>query len=504
MNRLVVVSNRVPVPQAGAAPGGLAVALGGLMERRGGFWFGWSGAISEPADRLSIAGDGDVQYATIDLTKSEHDHYYNGFSNGVLWPLLHSMPELMRYDRRDAQVYRQVNQRLVSVLAPQLRPTDVIWLHDYHLIAMPALLRAQGVVAPIGFFLHVPFPSADVFGAMPEAGSLLRDLLAADLLGFHTENDVQNFALAAQRLAGATRISGQWLALGGRRIRIGAFPVEIDARQFKQMAENATRSPAVQKLRHSLDGQRLMLGVDRLDPTKGLPQRVAAYRRLLETRPEWRRAVTLLQIAPMSRKEVGSYQALRQELDGAAGAINGDWSEPDWLPLRLVVRPGARSTVAGYMRLASVGLVTPLRDGMNLVAKEYVAAQDSQDPGVLVLSRFAGAAQQLSAAVLVNPYAADEFADAIDRALRMNLAERQERWQECWRAIERRTPLEWGRSFLDALLRANSAQASPGVRMGTAIVPSQAPQTDQPITVQERVRAVPAEPRRPADKRTLS
>ncbi len=254
------------------------------------------------------------------------------------------------------------------------------------------------------------------------------------------------------------------------------------------------RSPAVQKLRHSLDGQRLMLGVDRLDPTKGLPQRLAGYRRLLEKRAEWRRTVTLLQIAPMSRKEVGTYQELRQELDRAAGAINGDWGEPDWLPLRLVVRPGARSTVAGYMRLASVGLVTPLRDGMNLVAKEYIAAQDPQDPGVLVLSRFAGAAQQLPAAVLVNPYAADELADAIDRALRMGLAERQERWQECWRAIERRTPLEWGRSFLDALLRANSAQASPAVRMGTAIVPSQAPQTDQPITV-ERVRALPPEPR---------
>ncbi|HEX4260094.1 MAG TPA: trehalose-6-phosphate synthase [Acetobacteraceae bacterium] len=499
MNRLVVVSNRVPVPQGGAAPGGLAVALGGLMERRGGFWFGWSGGISDTEGELGIVRSGEVQYATVDLTRAEHEQYYNGFSNGVLWPLLHSMPELMKYDRRDAQAYREVNQRLVSVLVPQLHPSDVIWVHDYHLMAMPALLRAQGVVAPIGFFLHVPFPSADVFGAMPEASLLLRDLLAADLLGFHTDNDVENFALAAQRLAGATRISGQWLGLAGRRIRIGTFPVEIEAREFKRMAEQAVGSTPVQKLRDSLDGQRLVLGVDRLDPTKGLPQRIAGYRRLLEKRAEWRHRVTLLQIAPMSRKEVGAYQDLREELDRAAGAINGDWGEPDWLPLRLVVRPGARSTVAGYMRLAAIGLVTPLRDGMNLVAKEYIAAQDPQDPGVLVLSRFAGAAQQLPAALLVNPYAADELADALDRGLRMSLAERQERWQECWRAIERRTPLEWGRSFLDALLRAASAQATPSVRLGNAIVSSRAPQ-DATIAGQERAR----EPRRPADKRTLS
>jgi trehalose 6-phosphate synthase len=197
MNRLVVVSNRVPVPEAGKSAGGLAVALDGLMERRGGVWFGWSGNISDTPGLAHITEVGGVQYSTVDLTQDEHDRYYNGFSNGVLWPLLHSMPELMSYDRRDAQSYRQVNERLVDALVPQLRPTDIIWVHDYHLLSMPAMLRARGVVAPIGFFLHVPFPSCDLLNAVPEAAALMRDLLSADLIGLQPDNDVDNFAQAA-------------------------------------------------------------------------------------------------------------------------------------------------------------------------------------------------------------------------------------------------------------------------------------------------------------------
>lgn len=454
MNRLVVVSNRVPAPAAaGAQAGGLAVALEALMERRGGVWFGWSGNISDAPGPVRLAESGRVKYATIDLTAEEHDRYYNEFSNSTLWPLLHSMPELMTFDRRNAQIYRQVNERLAEALHPMLRADDLIWIHDYHLMGMPQALRSRGVRAPIGFFLHIPFPSADMLASVPEAGALLRDLLAADLLGFQTANDVENFTEAACRIGDAQRMPNGWLDVGGRRVRLGVFPVEIEAQDFAAIAEDAWRAAPTERLRRSLGGQRLVLGVDRMDPTKGLLQRVAGYRRLLETQPELRRRVTFLQIAAESRKDVIAYRELRSAVEREVGSINSEFSEPDWMPLRLVARAGARSTVAGYMREARVGLVTPLRDGMNLVAKEYIAAQDPQDPGVLILSRFAGAAKQLGAALIVNPHDADEVADALNTALTMSLADRQARWRESWTSIQGASALAWGRSFVGALLR---------------------------------------------------
>ena len=465
MNRLVVVSNRVPAPAAaGAQAGGLAVALDALMQRRGGLWFGWSGKVrADATNQLQVTQTDQVQYVTVDLTPDEHERYYNEFSNATLWPLLHSMPELMAFDRRSAATYRQVNERLVDALTPLLRPNDLIWVHDYHLLAMPALLRARGVRAPIGFFLHIPFPSPDMLNNMSESAALVRDLLSSDLIGFQTANDVDNFTDAAQRLAGATRVPGGGLSWEGRRVRLGVFPVEIEPKEFASMAEVAVRAPPTDRLRRSLTGQKLILGVDRLDPTKGLLQRLAGYRRLLETRPDWRRKVMLLQIAAESRTEVAAYRDLRQAVEQEAGAISSTWAEPDWSPVRLVARASARNTMAGYMRVARVGLVTPVRDGMNLVAKEYISAQDPQDPGVLVLSRFAGAARQLTDAVLVNPHDPDGMADAMDQALSMPLSERQERWQGCWAAIGNTTALGWGKSFLAALMR------------GAASVPSDPP-----------------------------
>jgi trehalose 6-phosphate synthase len=456
------------------------------MTQSGGLWFGWSGEISDELRRtvatksVRMASGASMQFATIDLTAEEHDRYYNDFSNATLWPLLHSMPEKMRFDRRAAQIYRQTNTRMAEALLPLLRPNDLIWVHDYHLMAMPAVLRARGVLAPIGFFLHVPFPSADLIASVPEAQSLIGDLLAADLIGFQTANDLENFAAAANRLAGATRLSNGGLQVAGRRVRLGVFPAEIDAPQFAAMAANAWRSAATERLRRSLHGQNMIIGIDRLDPTKGLLQRLAGYRRLLETRPDWRRQVTLLQIAAVSRKEVSAYQDLRQEMDAEAGAINSEWGEPDWTPARIIARAGARATLAGYMRESRVGLVTPLRDGMNLVAKEYIAAQDPQDPGVLVLSKFAGAARQLSSALLVNPHDPDELADALDKALTMGRAERQERWQAAWDAILDATPARWGRLFLNALIRASNT--SPSAQQLPPIVP----QPSVPILTPER------------------
>jgi trehalose 6-phosphate synthase len=462
MNRLVVVSNRVPLPSASSHAGGLAVALDGLMEKRGGLWFGWSGAIAPTCGtHICVQHADGVDYATIDLTQDEHDRYYNNFSNGVLWPLLHTMPELMHYDRRDAKVYREVNARMAAALQPLLRPSDLVWVHDFHLLPLPAALRARGVLNPIGFFLHVPFASADVLGAAPEMGALVRDMLAADLIGFQTENDLANFAAAAQLFGDATRLPGNVLNVGGRKVRLGVFPVEIEPHGFAALAEKMAASPEAERLRASLAGQHLILGVERLDPTKGLLQRLAGLRMLFEKHPEWHRRATLLQIAAVSRKEVSSYRALRTALDREAGCLNADLAEPDWLPLRLVSRATDRALVAGYMRVARVGLVTPLRDGMNLVAKEFVAAQDPEDPGVLVLSRFAGAAQQLDAALRVNPHDAEAMADAMDRALAMPLAERRERWQSMWDALSDRSPVAWGRAFVAALLRAVAITAVP-------------------------------------------
>ena len=453
MNRLVVVSNRVPVPSAaGAQAGGLAVALHSLMQQRGGLWFGWSGKISD-AQSVRMVEDGAVRYATVDLTVDEHDRFYSEFSNGTLWPLLHSMPELMTYGRRSAQVYREVNERFADKLTPLLRDHDMIWVHDYHLLALPAALRARGAEGPIGFFLHIPFPGADLLAKVPEAAALVRDLLASDLIGFQTENDVRNFIDAATRMAGAEASGTNFLVHEGRRIRIGAFPVGIEPQEFLETAKDAHRSTSVDRLRRSLSKQSLILGVDRLDPTKGLLQRFTGYRRLLERSPDWLRRVTLLQIAAESRTEVAAYRDLRQAMEREAGSLNSAFAEPDWTPLRLIARAVPRDTIAGYMREARVGLVTPLRDGMNLVAKEYVAAQNPESPGVLVLSRFAGAAEQLGSALLVNPYDADEMADALDRALTMGLAERQDRWQQSWDAIKDSSAIGWGRTFVAGLLR---------------------------------------------------
>jgi trehalose 6-phosphate synthase len=476
MNRLVVVSNRVPeVNGAGNQAGGLAVALGGLMQKRGGVWFGWSGHVApQAADRPAmIERDGEIVRATIDLTRDEHDSYYSNFSNAVLWPLLHSMPEMMQFDRRDAHIYHAVNARFADALVPLLRPSDLIWVHDYHLLALPALLRSRGVLNPIGFFLHIPFPSPDVLSAVPDAAGLVRDLLAADLIGFQTDQDVANFKASAIAIADASAapgpIDGGSLIVGGRRVRLGAFPVEIDAREFAVAAAASAGAPAAERLRRSMPDQKLIIGVDRLDPTKGLIQRVAGYRRLLETRGSWRRQVTFLQVAAVSRKDVVHYRDLRVALDREAGALNGDLSDPDWTPLRLVARGLPRDMMAGYMRMARVGLVTPLRDGMNLVAKEFVAAQDPDDPGVLLLSRFAGAARQLDAAVLVNPHDADDMADALDRALRMDRAERRARHAALWNVIADVSPLHWGRMFVAALLRAAIASPTPvSVRMRRA------------------------------------
>lgn len=451
MSRIVVVSNRVPAPH-GKQAGGLAVALQGTMEKRGGLWFGWSGEVTEtPRNAPAVDRRGRIEYATIDLSPAEHAGYYGGYSNEVLWPMLHNLPQQMKFRRQDLEHYMRVNRRFADHLVPMLRSEDAIWMHDYHLMALPGALRARGVTNRAGFFLHVPFPAPDAVAVAPGITTVLRELLSADLLGFQTEKDRDNFAATAGAVLSAERLDDHHLALGEHRLRLGVFPVGIDAKAFAMTASEQVEKQPSRRLAQSITGQSLLLGVDRMDPTKGLPERLDAYGRLLARRAP--RSTTFLSIAAPSRQEAVAYRDLRQQLEEAAGAINGAHAEPDWTPLRLVAKPQSRDTLAGFMRLARVGVVTPLRDGMNLVAKEFIAAQDPADPGVLILSKFAGAAAQLRSSLLVNPYDVDSITDAMHTALDMTLGERRERWSDAWSAISHSKPEHWGNAFVQDLVQ---------------------------------------------------
>jgi trehalose 6-phosphate synthase len=462
MGRTIVVSNRVPVPaRAGAdqpaQAGGLSVVLRDSLQEQGGIWFGWSGEVAaEPrADPRIVTKDG-VTFATIDLSPAEHDGYYSGFANGVLWPLMHVLPHLVQYRNDDAEMYRRVNTRIADALVPLLRPDDRIWIHDYHLLLLPAELRARGIANPIGFFLHIPFPAADVIGAVPGIGRLLRGVLGADLVGMQTERDAANFVAAVCQLGFAREIEPGVLRAGGSMIRVGAFPVEIEPQPFAALAARSLSAEPVRRLKASLMGRHLLLGVDRLDPSKGLPERLEAFERLLARRPEWRGRASLLQIAASSRQDVAAYRDLRRRVEAIIGRINASFGEPDWTPVRLVTRAVNRETVAGYMRLARVCAVTSLRDGMNLVAKEFIAAQNPSDPGVLVLSRFAGAAEQFGDALLVNPNDPEGLTEALDAALRMEQPARQAHWNRLWRRLRYRSAHDWSAEFLAALDEAAS------------------------------------------------
>ncbi|WP_202840514.1 alpha,alpha-trehalose-phosphate synthase (UDP-forming) [Luteimonas saliphila] len=452
MSRLVVVSNRVAVPGEARA-GGLAVGLEAALGTRGGLWFGWSGkVVREDSGRLHEQAEGEVRYVTMDLDRPDHDAYYNGFANRTLWPLLHSRLDLVDYARETRAGYRRVNALFADRLAPLLRDSDEVWIHDYHLIPLAALLRERGIGCRIGFFLHVPMPSADLLGALPEHGRLFGTLYAYDLVGFQTTRDADRFRTYARIYGGATVTPDGTVKLpGGGTVAVGAFPIGIDAARIAEQSAAAVGKPAVRALRESLSGRQLAIGVDRLDYSKGLPERFRAFGRYIERHPAERGRLTFLQIAPVSRGDVAEYQHLRDQLEGLAGHINGTHAEPDWTPLRYVNRNFAHATLTGFYRMASVALVTPLRDGMNLVAKEYVAAQDPENPGALVLSMLAGAAAELDAALLVNPYDLDGVADAIARASTMPLQERRERWESMMRPITGYDIHVWCRRFLERL-----------------------------------------------------
>ncbi|MGE8233496.1 MAG: alpha,alpha-trehalose-phosphate synthase (UDP-forming), partial [Stenotrophomonas sp.] len=430
MSRLVVVSNRVALPGENRA-GGLATGLLAALRERGGLWFGWSGrSVAGDSGALHEAQDGAIRYLTMDLSKSDLDNYYNGFANRALWPLLHFRLDLVDYDRRKREGYWKVNTLFADTLAPLLRDDDTVWIHDYHLIPLASLLRERGVGCRIGFFLHVPVPSADLIQALPDHRALFQTLYAYDLLGFQTRRDVDRFQSYVRLFGGGGLVDNEWIqAPDGRRVRTSAFPIGIDTEHIARQARSAASNKPVRDLRQSLQHRKLAIGVDRLDYSKGLPERFHGFERYLDRYPQQKGEMTYLQIAPVSRGSVTEYRKLRSDLERLAGHINGGHAEADWTPLRYVNQNYAHSTLTGFYRQAAVGLVTPLRDGMNLVAKEYIAAQDPENPGMLVLSLLAGAADELKQALLVNPHDLDGVADAIATAANMPRAERIERWQ---------------------------------------------------------------------------
>jgi len=450
MSRLVVVANRVPDPrERGATAGGLAVALKDALARRDTLWFGWSGATAqETGTTPNQVQAGRTLYATLDLGEADYRHYYRGFSNDALWPVLHYRLGIARFSREDWIGYRRVNAAFAAALAQMLRPDDTVWVHDFHLFLLAAELRALGCRQRIGFFLHVPFPPRQVFLGLPNADAVLHAMAALDVIGMQTEDDAEN-------LRGALAGAGEHEAAS----RVAVFPIGMDAAGFANLAARRFRTREVAQLRESLAGRALAIGVDRLDYTKGLPQRIAGFGKLLQRFPRHRGKVTFLQVAAISRGDVATYRALRRELDESVGRINGQYAEPDWGPIRYITRAVARPTLAGYMRLARIGLVTPLRDGMNLVAKEFVAAQDPEDPGVLVLSRFAGAAVELDGALLVNPLDPDDIAEALDAALAMPAEERLARWRGMDAAVRSGSAAVWARRFLAVLEEPAMAEA---------------------------------------------
>ncbi|GAA4777117.1 alpha,alpha-trehalose-phosphate synthase (UDP-forming) [Stakelama sediminis] len=464
MNRLIIISNRVSAPKDSnsGAQGGLAVALSAALRENGGIWFGWSGdTVEQFTGQINFERRSGVTVATVDLEEHDIEEYYEGYANRTLWPLFHYRIDLAEYEREFAGGYQRVNHRFADTVRPLIDPEDVIWIQDYHMFPLGQDLRDRGCNNRIGFFLHIPWPPRRLLNTLPEAADLAKTLFAYDVIGFHTQEWLESFRDFATQDLGAELLDGGRLKLGDRVVHALAAPIGIDCKEFVEGANSPTARLAYRQMRDSSNGRDLIVGVDRLDYSKGLEERFRGYERFLETHPEERKEVFLLQIAPPSRATVESYQKIRSTLEGLAGHINGAYSDVDWTPIRYVNQGYPRDQLAGIYRAARIGLVTPLRDGMNLVAKEYVAAQDPEDPGVLILSRFAGAAEQLgNGAVLVNPYSAEEMSDAIVQALRMSRDERIARWRPMMDNVEQEDVIWWRKRFTDALLDTAKAETA--------------------------------------------
>jgi len=457
--RLLIVAQRLPttirvtdgVAELVASPGGVATGLAGAHRDNPSLWIGWPGPLDGLAgeERAKLRERlAEERLVPVELSPEEERGSYEGYANAVLWPLFHYEMNRLPLEVRDFEIYRSANERFADVVASVYQPGDLLWIHDYQLLLLPKILRQRIPDAKIGFFLHIPFPSSEVFRTLPHRESVLEGLLAADLVGFHTAAYMRHFASAVQRILGKPveidRISHE-----GREVRLGVFPMGIDAAAF---AATAT-SPAVLKEAFSLQrssDDKLLLGIDRLDYTKGIPRRLLAFERLLESHPEWRGKVRFVQIAVPSRENVEAYQDFRSKADELIGRIHGAFATPDWVPVHWMYRSLSQDEVVALYRAADVMLVTPLRDGMNLVAKEYVASR-TDEGGVLVLSEFAGAASELAEAVQINPFDVEATAEALHRALLMPEEESRRRMRAMRRRVFAFDTTLWVERFVHAL-----------------------------------------------------
>jgi trehalose 6-phosphate synthase len=447
MPRLICVSNRIPLGDGSS--GGLVVALADVLAETGGLWVGSSGEeVAEPADTLREIPNGDFRRLAFDLTEAESQGYYAGHSNSVLWPILHARADLMEIEEGDLGTYKAVNRRIARMLMAELKPEDLVWVHDFHLIPLAYELRVLGAKNRIGFFLHTPFPAPFDMDALPDSAETCMWLMHYDLVGLQSHRDVRKFRASMTSVIEAEPLGEDGMRLGDKAVRVGAFPISIDTRDFQALAaEQADKlPPGIAKADRAL-----IIGVDRLDYSKGIPQRFRAFATFLQKHEDWHRHVSLLQISPPTREGVKAYDVIREETETLSGRINGAYSDLGWVPIRYIHRSVQRETLAGLYRTAQVGLVTPLMDGMNLVAKEFVAAQDPKDPGVLILSQFAGAAEQMEEALIVNPHNTEEVSAAMLTALSMPLSERQRRYEVLMEGLLAQDVHWWSRTFLDAL-----------------------------------------------------
>ncbi|MET1115696.1 MAG: trehalose-6-phosphate synthase [Comamonas sp.] len=456
--KLIIVSNRVchdEKPQSG----GLAVAVQDTFETVEGLWIGWSGNISEFCER-KYGSAGNLEYQVFSLTEKEYRDYYLGFSNEVIWPISHLRPDYLRLGDGAFQTYQRVNGKFADEVLSCAREGDFVWVHDYHLLLTGRALRERGHEGAIGYFHHIPVPPPDLLRMIPQHAELLAGLLSYDVVGLQTRNDLKNLAQALQslksKLSELVLIPAGDEALHvhfqGRSTRFGVYPISIDTQRIEAGAPLAWEQTAVQELQASLGARSLVIGVDRLDYSKGLEGKFQAFDRYLEQSDGAEELPVLLQIASKSRSDLPSYQQLCARLEGLASRINGRHGTPSYAPIRYVNTVYEHGLLTGFYRLARAALVTPLKDGMNLVAKEYVAAQDPDDPGVLILSEFAGAAQELTEALLVNPLDPRGVAQAIGRALQMPLLERVQRHRAMLKKLRSHDIQWWHQRFLFDLL----------------------------------------------------
>jgi trehalose 6-phosphate synthase len=461
---LVVVSNRVARATTNEPmTGGLAAALLPVVEKSGAIWVGSSGRVRHTAQKepfVEIEALGSGALAMLDLPAAHYGGYYEGFANSALWPALHSRADLIRVSPDDYRSYRAVNAFMARALLRFRKPETVFWIQDYHFLALGAELRDLGVRQPIGFFLHTPWPVRAMIGGVPHHRELVDAMLAYDLIGFQTDDDRDNFVGYLRSDLGLKVENGLVTSRHGGS-RCAVFPIGIDPEKFARQAARAAAHPDVSRLRRSLNGEKLAIGVDRVDYSKGLVNRVEAFDRMLTLQPDLKRTASLLQIATLSRGNIAAYGDLQNQLAKLVSEVNGRHGEADWTPIRYLNRGFSQTVLAGLYRAAAVGIVTPIHDGMNLVAKEYVAAQNPADPGVLVLSKFAGAANELDAALLVNPHDIDGMARAIATAFAMPASERRMRWEAMMAKLRAGTIQHWFANFLDALDQAHAGGQLP-------------------------------------------